>query len=157
MLDNTYRFYYCAMQYCAMHNPLATQINEENTMNTVNYDQINKLGLSTYETLKQLYKINTNTVEQLIEQQFALAALGVEFATSQMKIAGNAKGYKDVINAQTDTAGEFSSKVQGIARNTLDIMTESKDEICTWFEKSVKEAEKSIKEVGKAAPVAKAA
>jgi phasin family protein len=126
-------------------------------MNTVNFDQLNKLGMSTYETLKQLYTINTNTVEQLIEQQFALAALGVEYATSQVKIAGTVKGYKDVISAQADIAGEISSKMQGIARNTLDIMTESKDEISTWFEKSVKEAEKGIKEVSKVVPVAKAA
>jgi len=126
-------------------------------MNTVNFDQLNKLSMSTYETLKQLYTINTNTVEQLIEQQFALASLGVEYATSQMKLAGTAKGYKDVITAQTDLAGEISSKVQGIARNTMDIMTESKDEISTWFEKSVKEAEKGIKEVSKVVPVSKAA
>jgi phasin family protein len=157
MLDITHGFYYGAMQYCATHNPFATYLNEENTMNTVNFDQFNKLSMSTYETLKQLYTINTNTVEQLIEQQFALATLGVEYATNQMKLAGTAKGYKDVITAQTDLAGEISSKMQGIARNTMDIMTESKDEISTWFEKTVKEAEKGIKEVSKVVPVAKAA
>jgi phasin family protein len=126
-------------------------------MNTVNFDQFNKLGLSTYETLKQLYTINTNTVEQLIEQQLALAALGVEYVTSQMKLASTAKGYKEVINAQTDITGDISSKMQGIARNTLDIMNESRDEISAWFEKSAKEAEKSIKEVAKVVPMTKAA
>ncbi len=136
---------------------LQLYFNEENAMNTANYDQINKLGMNTYETLKQFYTINTNTVEQLIEQQFALAALGVEYATNQMRLAGTAKGYKDVITAQTDIASDISSKMQGIARNTLDIMTESKDEISSWFEKSVKETEKGIKEVTKVVPTAKAA
>jgi phasin family protein len=126
-------------------------------MNTVNFDQFNKLGMSTYETLKQLYTINTNTVEQLVEQQLALASLGVEYATSQMKLAGTAKGYKEVMSAQTDMAGDISSKMQGIARNTLDIMNESRDEISAWFEKSVKEAEKSIKEAAKVVPITKAA
>ena len=126
-------------------------------MNTVNFDQFNKLGMSTYETLKQLYTINTNTVEQLVEQQLALASLGVEYATSQMKLAGTAKGYKEVMSAQTDMAGDISSKMQGIARNTLDIMNESRDEISAWFEKSVKEAEKGIKEVTKVVPAVKAA
>jgi phasin family protein len=147
------------LQCNIVHRTIRLQLyfNEENAMNTANYDQINKLGMSTYDTLKQLYTINTNTVEQLIEQQFALAALGVEYVTSQMKLAGTAKGYKDIISAQTDIAGEISSKMQGIARNTLDIMTESKDEISTWFEKSVKEAEKGIKEVTKVVPAVKAA
>jgi phasin family protein len=126
-------------------------------MNTVNFDQFNKLGMSTYETLKQLYTINTNTVEQLVEQQLALASLGVEFATSQMKLVSTAKGYKEVMSAQTDMAGDISSKMQGIARNTLDIMNESRDEISAWFEKSVKDAEKNIKEAAKVVPITKAA
>lgn len=126
-------------------------------MNTVNFDQFNKLGMSTYETLKQLYTINTNTVEQLVEQQLALASLGVEYATSQMKLATTAKGYKEVMSTQTDMAGDISSKMQGIARNTLDIMNESRDEISAWFEKSVKDAEKNIKEAAKVVPITKAA
>ncbi len=126
-------------------------------MNTVNFDQFNKLGMSTYETLKQLYTINTNTVEQLVEQQLALASLGIEYATSQMKLASTAKGYKEVMSAQTDMAGDISSKMQGIARNTLDIMNESRDEISAWFEKSVKDAEKNIKEAAKVVPITKAA
>lgn len=126
-------------------------------MNIANYEQINKLGMSTYETLKQLYTINTNTVEQLIEQQFALATLGAEYAVTQMKLAGTVKGYKEILTAQTEIAGEINSKMQGIARNTLDIMTESKDEIGTWVEKSIKEAGKSIKEVSRIIPTTKAA
>ena len=158
MLDKINEFFYAAMQYCATHNPVCNyNFYEENLMNTASYDQINKLGLSTYETLKQLYKINTNTVEQLIEQQFALATLGVEYAASQMKLAGTVKGYKEVVTAQTDIAGEINSKMQGIARNTLDIMTESKDAISAWFEKSIKEAGKGIKESTKVLPAAKAA
>ncbi len=113
--------------------------------------------MSTYETLKQLYTINTNTVEQLVEQQLALASLGIEYATSQMKLASTAKGYKEVMSAQTDMAGDISSKMQGIARNTLDIMNESRDEISAWFEKSVKDAEKNIKEAAKVVPITKAA
>jgi len=35
---------------------------------------------------------------------------------------------------------DTNEKVQGIARNTVDIMNESKDEVSAWVEKSVKEA-----------------
>ncbi len=125
-------------------------------MNTM-YEQMNKYGLNAYETLKQLYAINTSLAEQLIEQQFALGTLAIEYSTKQMKLASTAKGYKELLSAQTEIAGEMSSKVQGIARNTLDIMSETKDEIGAWFEKSMKDAEKGLKEAAKVVPVAKAA
>ena len=72
-----------------------------------------------------------------------------DYFISQLQLASSAKGYKEMINGQTDIVADFSSKVQGIARNTLDIINESRDEVSTWFEKNVKEAEKGLKEVTK--------
>ncbi len=121
------------------------------------FENINKVGKSSYETVKGLYDINTNIVEQLIEQQFALFSLGNEYTARQLKLASETKGYKEVINGQTEIAADISSKVQGIARNTIDILSESKDDVNAWFEKGVEEAEKGIKEVAKTAPFTKAA
>ena len=108
------------------------------------YENMNKVGKNSYDAIKELYTVNTNLVEQLVEQQFALFALGVEYSTRQMKLASSAKGYKEVLSGQTDIATEISSKLQGIARNTLDIFNESKDEMGTWFEKNAKEATKIV-------------
>ena len=116
-----------------------------------------KFGKSSYDTLKELYGINTKLVEQLVEQQFALTSLGVEYTASQMKLVADAKGYKDVLSGETAITNEFSSKLQGIARNTLDIFNESKDEVSSWLEKSAKEAEKSFTEAAKSVPMPKVA
>ena len=116
-----------------------------------------KLSKASYETMKELYAINTKLVEQLVEQQFALTALGVEYTTSQMKLVADAKGYKDILSGETTITSDFSSKIQGIARNTLDIMNESKDEVNSWMEKSAKEAEKSFTEATKSIPMPKVA
>ena len=126
-------------------------------MNTAIYENMNKLGKGSYENMKGLYVMQTKTVEQLIEQQMALMSLGVEFVTRQMKLASEAKGYKEVLSGQTEITTEISSKVQGIARNTLDIINESREELNTWFENCVKETEKGIKEATKTGPVSKAA
>lgn len=120
-------------------------------------ENINKVGKSSYEIIKGLYEINTNIVEQLFEQQLALVGLSTECATRQLKLASEAKGYKEVITGQSEIAADISSKAQGIARNTIDIINESKDEMNVWFEKSVKEAEKNIKEAAKVVPLTKAA
>jgi phasin family protein len=126
-------------------------------MNTAIYENLNKFGKGSYENMKGLYVMQTKTAEQLIEQQMALMSLGIEFFTRQMKLASEAKGYKEVLSGQTEITTEVSSKVQGIARNTLDIINESRDELNAWFENCVKETEKGIKEAAKTVPISKAA
>ncbi|HKK16781.1 MAG TPA: TIGR01841 family phasin [Gammaproteobacteria bacterium] len=121
------------------------------------FDNVSKYGKSSYDSLKSLYAVNANMFEQLLEQQYALMSLGVEYTTSQLKLAGTAKGYKEVMTGQTDIVSDVNSKLQGISRNTLDIFNESKDEISDWFEKNIKEAEKGMKDVAKVVPVSKAA
>lgn len=146
------------MQYDAMHKaPYSPLLPRRKLMNTAIYENMNKLGKGSYENMKGLYVMQTKTVEQLIEQQMALMSLSVEFVTRQMKLASEAKGYKEVLSGQTEITTEISSKVQGIARNTLDIINESREELNTWFENCVKETEKGIKEATKTGPVSKAA
>ncbi len=113
-------------------------------MSTAIYENISKVGKSSYEAIKEFYTINSNLAEQLAEQQLALVTLGVEFSASQLKLASEAKGYKEIISGQTEIATDVSSKVQGIARNTMDIMNETKNQISAWFEKGVKEAAKVV-------------
>ena len=119
------------------------------------FESFNNYGKTTYESMKDLYAVNSGLVEQLIEQQFAFASLGIEYTTSQMKLASTAKGYKEVLSGQSDLAAEMGSKFQGITRNTLDILNESKEELEGWFDKSIQTAEKSMKEVAKSAPAPK--
>jgi len=122
-------------------------------MNTSMYENMNKLTKNSYETMKGLYMMQSKLAEQITEQQMALLSLGVEFFTRQMQLASEAKGYKEILSGQTDITSDISSKVQGIARNTLDIFNESRDELNSWFENCVKEAEKGIKEVTNIVPV----
>jgi len=126
-------------------------------MNTAIYENLNKFGKGSYESMKSLYMLQTKSAEQMIEQQMALLSLGVEFITRQMQLASEAKGYKEMLSGQTEITTDISSKIQGIARNTLDIVNESRDELNAWCENCVKEAEQGIKEVAKIVPVSKAA
>ena len=126
-------------------------------MTNIFYENMSKIGKSAYDSAKELYGINTNIAEQVIEQQLALFNLGVEYTTRQLGLAGQAKGYKELVSGQTDITSDVISKAQGIARNSADIITESRDEVNVWFEKGLKEAEKNIQEVAKVVPFTKAA
>ena len=103
-------------------------------------ENMNKMGQSAYSAAKALYTMNTNTVEQLFNQQIAMATLGMETITSQIELMSNAKGYQAVIDGQADIVSDVSSKSQGIARNTLDILNESKEDVTAWVEDVAKEA-----------------
>ena len=113
-------------------------------MTNINFEEMNenmsKIGQSAYSAAKALYTMNTDTVEQLFDQQIAMATLGMESITRQMELIGTAKGYQAVIEGQADIANDLSSKSQGIARNTLDILNESKEEVSAWVEEVAKEA-----------------
>lgn len=110
------------------------------TMNNEILENMNKMGKSSYDAMKELYDINMRVVGQMSEQQAAYLNLMMECATSQMDMVGKSKDYKDIIAKQTSLISEASEKAQGIARNTVDIFNESKDAVSAWVEKGVKEA-----------------
>jgi formylmethanofuran dehydrogenase subunit E-like metal-binding protein len=103
-------------------------------------ETMNKLGKSNYDAMKELYDINLKIASQISDQQMAIVNLALECATTQMDMIGKSKGYKDIFSGQTSLINDTSEKVQGIARNTVDIMNESKDEVSAWVEKGVEEA-----------------
>ena len=102
-------------------------------------ENINKMGKSSYDSMKELYEINLKVYSQLAEQQVAFANLLIDSTTTQMKMLSKAKGYKDIVSGQSQILSEMTEKAQGIARNTMDIVNESKDEVSAWVEKGVKE------------------
>ncbi len=120
-------------------------------MNNEMIENMNKLGKTSYDAMKEFYDINMKIVGQFTEQQMALINLTMECATAQMEMIGKSKGYKDILNGQTSLFNETSEKVQGIARNTMDIMNESKDEVSAWVEKGVEDASAIVPFVKKSA------
>ena len=117
-------------------------------MTNINFEEINenlnKMGQSAYKAAKAFYAMNTNTVEQLFDQQIAIVTLGMESISSQMELMSTAKDYQAVVAGQADIANVIGNKSQGIARNTMDIMNESKKDVSAWVEDVAKEAADSI-------------
>ena len=109
-------------------------------MNNEIIENINKMGKSSYDAMKELYDINMRVAGQMSEQQAAYLNLMMECATAQMDMIGKSNDYKEIISKQTSIVSDASEKAQGIARNTVDIFNESKEEVSAWVEKGVKEA-----------------
>ncbi|MDX1519643.1 MAG: phasin family protein [Gammaproteobacteria bacterium] len=101
-------------------------------------EKLNEIGQASYKAGKELAEINTKTIEEICEQQLALANLMIENVTTQMKLLGSANDIKEVLNSQSEINADISGKVMGIARNTTDIMNEYKEQCSSWYEKGVK-------------------
>ncbi len=108
-------------------------------MNTNDYMKtVTEYNKKSYESMKELASINKKSLEQIAEQQMALFSLIVDSNTKFLETVGKAKGYSEVLNAQSELSADFSGKALGIARNTADILSESKDEVSSWVEKQAK-------------------
>jgi len=105
----------------AMHNILPITL-WRTTMSKETIEKLNEMGRASYEASRELTEINAKTLEEICEQQMALANLMIENVTTQMKLLGTAKDIKEVMGSQTEISADMSGKIMGIARNTTDII-----------------------------------
>lgn len=109
------------------------------------FEKFTEASKSNYESAKALYDINVKTLSQLAEQQVAYSKLCMETMSASMSSMTSSKDIKEAATAQTELYQSMAEKVQGIARNSMDILTESKDEVTAWVEKSVEEVSAKMK------------
>jgi len=110
---------------------------------------------NSYEALQELGRINSDTIAKLSQLQFSMATLGIEGSVEQAKLLTSTTNYKDLLTAESDFTSNYSEQVMGIARQTADILTESRDEISSWIEKSANTVASATQMAPKKKPAAK--
>lgn len=110
---------------------------------------------NSYEALQELGRINSDTIAKLSQLQFSMATLGIEGSVEQAKLLTSTTNYKDLLTAESDFTSNYSEQVMGIARQTADILTESRDEISSWIEKSANTVANATQMAPKKKPAAK--
>lgn len=100
------------------------------------FEQFVNAGKTSYENLQQLGAINTKALQKLTELQFSLATLSVESSVEQAKLLSGTTNYKDLISAESELANQYGSKFMDLGKQTADVLSESGEEIVSWFEKS---------------------
>ena len=103
-----------------------------------------KIAETSLESGKEFSTIGSKTCEQLTEQSIAMMTLLVESSNATLKTLGNAKGYKEIIAAQTDLTEDMSGKLMGITRNTSEILNECKEDYANWMDKGIKSSSEYI-------------
>ncbi len=94
------------------------------------------LAAPAFASLKELGEISTKTFEKMGEQQLGLVSTYVDTGIKQVTLMTESKGYKDLMAGQTKLMTEYNEKVLDAMHKTTEIMTDSKDEMAAWFEKT---------------------
>lgn len=113
------------------------------------FEKMTEIGKSSYNAMQEFAAINSKAFKELSELQLGLATYSMESGVELTKTLTTTTNYKDAVSAEVDFANEYSSKVIEFGNKTAEILTDSRDEVVNWFEKTVEEA---TTEVTPAAP-----
>lgn len=80
-------------------------------------------------SISGLQKINERTMKELAKQQVNAAESFVSVSSKQIKGLGNLKSVQDVVNAQADIMADVGKMMVDNARQTMDLLTRSQEEL----------------------------
>lgn len=101
------------------------------------FEKITEAHRASYATMQKLGEINTKALRELTELQLGWATYNVERGVEYTKMLGDTSSYNDLLNAETGFNDQYNAKLMELGRKAVDILTESRDEMVTWFEQSV--------------------
>ncbi|MGH8487916.1 MAG: phasin family protein [Gammaproteobacteria bacterium] len=95
-----------------------------------------QFGNMSYASLKELGEISTKALEKMGEQQLGLVSTYFDTGIKQVTLLTESKGYKDLMAGQTKLMTEYNEQMLDAMQKTAEIVTDSKDEMAAWFEKT---------------------
>lgn len=106
---------------------------------------VEKLNAVSLESLKRIVEINSRAVERLTEAHFENVSAYLSGGVKQLEILGEAKTPQDVVAAQVRVATEYNEKALARTRKSVDILTDTRDELKVWFDTAVNDAQSIAK------------
>ena len=109
-------------------------------------EQLTAATSKSCETMKSLGDINSSTFRKITDLQFDFISMSMESGIEQAKALSSKDSITDVFAASSEFASDYNEKLMGITRQTVEIFSESRDEVTKLIEKAI---------ASKAAPVKK--
>ena len=98
--------------------------------------QFNDAGKSTYETFQQFNVINVEAMQKLAALQFSLTNLNVESTVAQARLLTSGTAPQELFAAESALANAYGEKLKEITNETTELLTQSRDQIVAFAEKS---------------------
>lgn len=86
-----------------------------------------------------LQKVNERTMKELAKQQIGSAEAFVSVGSKQLKSMSKLKTVQDVMEAQADVAAEVGKMMVDSAKQTMDLLSRSQEELKTLIEQDINE------------------
>ena len=100
-------------------------------------EKMTEVSKNSYSAMQELGAINTRILKDLSELQMSMASYSIESSVEFTRTLGSTTNYKDIISAEAEYASEYGSKMMEYGRKTADVLTESRDDVVGWFEKTM--------------------
>jgi len=112
-------------------------------------------GSLAYESMQELGAINTKTLSRLAEIQLNFARLGLEGSMEQARLFTGAGSYENLVAAESDLASRYGERIMALAKETTELVAESRDEFVVWLERCIEEGGKQVVKPSRPKPAAK--
>jgi phasin family protein len=104
------------------------------------FEKMTEMSKASYNALQELTSINTKVLKELSELQIGLATYSIDSGAELTKTLSGTTNYNDAISAEADFANEYGNQIIEFGRKTADVLTDSRDEVANWVEKTVEDA-----------------
>lgn len=108
-----------------------------------------------YESMQELGAINSKTLSRLAEIQLDFARLGLENSMEQARLLTDVGSYEGLLAAESDLASRYGDRIMALARETTEVVTESRNEFVVWLEKCFEEGGRQAVKPSKPKPAVK--
>ena len=108
---------------------------------------INSFNQTALDTTKQLFAINVRTCEKLLEKQTAFTGMCLDNGEKQMGLVREFKDIPGYWTSQGEFVKEYAEKSLAAAKESVEILTDTRDELTSLFEKGVSKVTTDLKVV----------
>ena len=103
-------------------------------------EKMTEASKSSFTAMQEIGAINSKILKNLSELQVGFATYSIESSVEFVKTISASSSYTDFISAETEYASEYSTKVMELGSKTADVLNASRDEVVSFYEKSVENA-----------------
>ncbi len=112
-------------------------------------EKMTEANKSSYATIQALGAINSKALKTISELQMGFATYSIESSVEFVKTLTSTTSYKDLMSLETGYATDYGTKVMELGSKTADVLNESRDDVVSFFEKSIEKVSVAPKKAPK--------
>ena len=100
-------------------------------------EQLTAATSKSYETMKNLGDINSSAFRKITDLQFDFISMNVESGIEQAKSLNSKTVAEEIFASTSEFVSDYNEKMIGFTNQTVEILTRSRDEVKSLFEKVI--------------------